>query len=157
MNTFDRADYILSKYGIPRGEEPASSVLARGLIDKNNVGVIIADNLPLTLLNLQKSTGAVTAVVPLTGATLAFNLLSQDQTIFASPAGTLAALTVDLPPDAQSRLGQICRLVSTQTTTSLTITGAGPSPTIIGTNPTAGVANTSYAFQKVGANTWLRL
>ena len=82
-----------------------------------------------------------------------------DQTHYLTPAGTLAAGTFTLPTAANSRVGQIIRLWSTQAITSLTVNVSG-SGTIQGTALTAGAANTPYAWQCVsttGNGTWTRI
>jgi hypothetical protein len=97
----------------------------------------------------------ITPAAPLTGATINMNALSITETIYITPAGTIAALTVVFPTDANSALGQIERLISSQTVTALTLTANGN--TILGTAVTAMVANQTYAWQKVAAATWNRI
>lgn len=70
-----------------------------------------------------------------------------------NPAGTLAALTVALPVDAQSNIGQIERIAFLKAITALTISGA---TTILGA-PLAAVVGDNIGFQKVAANTWVRM
>jgi len=67
-----------------------------------------------------------------------------------TPAGTLAALTVTLPNEASSALGQTVAIFSSQTITALTINGA----TTIRNNPTTMVGGTKIFLRKVRANTW---
>ena len=101
---------------------------------------------------------AVVAATPLTGFTIAAARYT-DQTHYLTPAGTLATGTFSLPTAANSRVGQVVRLWSTQAVTSLTIAVSGGG-TIQGAALTAVVANTSYAWQCVstaGAGTWIRL
>jgi hypothetical protein len=81
-----------------------------------------------------------------------------DQTRYLTPTGAVTG-TLTLPTAADSRLGQIIRLWSTQTITSLTVSVSG-SGTIQGTALAAGVANTPYAWQCVsvtGNGTWTRI
>lgn len=90
---------------------------------------------------------------PTTGQTVVMTSDSANRTIWLTPAGPLLALTVTLPSDANSVLGQIVRIGSTQVVTTLTINGAGG---IL--NPvTTLAANDLFSFQKVAANTWARL
>lgn len=89
---------------------------------------------------------------PATGATVVMNANSIDGLLFLTPAGTLATLTVTLPTDGSSRLGQIRRLSSTQELTALTVNGA----TVLN-SPTTLTANNTVGFQKVSAGTWMRI
>ena len=100
------------------------------------------------------TTTIVTPLTPVTTNNIPANVLSQDETLYLTPAGTLAALTFTFPPDNQSRIGQYESLVSTQTITALTVSASGL--TIKGTAVTAMVANTVYIWQKVAAATWVR-
>jgi hypothetical protein len=97
----------------------------------------------------------ITPVSPLTGATVNMNTQSRNETIDITPAGTIAALTVVFPANAASALGQIERIVSSQTVTTLTVTAN--SNTINGTAVTTMVAGTVYGWQKVAASTWNRI
>lgn len=95
-----------------------------------------------------------TAYSPLTAASLTFNALGNDEELYLTPAGTIAALTITFPTDALSRIGQQIGFTSTQIVTALTLTLPG-SVTIVGTSPTALAANSRYIFIKVAANTWI--
>lgn len=138
--------------------QPGDFVLRR-MIDKSDVyeEVILrpvnganftfdADGIPTASYNVQ-------AVSPLTGATVAMANNAVDSTLNITPAGTIAALTVTLPSDATSRIGQVERISTSQTITTLTISGAS---TIRG-NVTTLSANGFVAFQKIAANTWARI
>ena len=71
-----------------------------------------------------------------------------------NPAGTLGALTVALPLDASSSIGQIERIAFMKAITALTINaGAGM---VYGVSSTA-LLGDNIAFQKIAANTWTRL
>lgn len=83
----------------------------------------------------------------------------EDQTQYLTPAGTLATLTFTLPTSANSRVGQIVRLWSSEIITTLTVNVSGGG-TIFGSALTAAAANTPYAWQCVstaGTGTWIRL
>lgn len=95
---------------------------------------------------VQKST-------PTDGQTISMLDTSADGTLFLTPAGTLATLTVTLPTNANSVTGQIRRIATTQTITTLTVNGAG---TILG-NVTTILAAASLEFQKMASDTWVRL
>lgn len=90
---------------------------------------------------------------PTTGQTVVFTADDKDRTLWLTPAGALAALTITFPTDGASRLGQIVRLGSSQVITALTLGGA----TILNTAATLASAGDMYSFQKVAANTWARL
>lgn len=95
----------------------------------------------------------VQAATPLTGTTVSFANNNVDQTIYLTPAGTLLALTVPLPSNATSRIGQDVTIASTQTITNLTVNGAG---TIIN-NPTTLIASSAVRLRKVANDTWMQL
>lgn len=95
-----------------------------------------------------------TAYSPVTTASLTFNTLGNDEELYLTPAGTIAALTITFPTDAQSRIGQQIGFVSTQIVTALTLTLPG-SVAINGVAPTSLAVNARYTFTKVAANTWL--
>jgi hypothetical protein len=100
----------------------------------------------------------VTAVSPLTGAAITCTP-DLDQTYVITPAGTIAALTINLPSSGNSKIGQIKRFNSTQIVTALTVAVSG-SGTVSGAALTAAAVNVPYAFQCVsvtGAGTWMRI
>lgn len=104
---------------------------------------------PLT--SLEKAVLAtVQTVTPTTGQTVSMTDNAVDNTLYLTPAGTLAALTVNLPSNANSRIGQVERIFTTQQITALTVANA---TTILG-NPTTLNVNESVSFQKMAANTW---
>jgi len=70
-----------------------------------------------------------------------------------NPAGTLATLSVTLPADAASTIGQVERIAFLKAITALTINGA---TTILGA-PLSAVLGDNIGFQKVAANTWTRM
>jgi len=100
------------------------------------------------------SATVVTASTPLTGFSISFNALGNNETVYLTPAGTLATGTIVFPTDATSAIGQTLTLVSTQTQTALTVTST--SLTLVGTAVTALTANTEVSWKKVAASTWLR-
>jgi hypothetical protein len=91
---------------------------------------------------------------PVAAGTVIMNDTPIDGLLYLTPAGSLATLTVTLPTNANSRLGQTRRLSTTQDIVLLTVNVAGG--TILN-NPTTLSANSSLAFQKVAANTWMRI
>lgn len=112
---------------------------------------------PQTYIQVTSLAGAqiVTEVSPLTGATVDMNTASNSEFINITPAGTIAALTVVFPSDADSAIGQVETLVSSQTVTTLTVTSAGL--TLKGDAVTTLNPNQPVSWIKTAAATWQRL
>lgn len=104
---------------------------------------------------LRNSLQSPTTSSPVTTNTVTSNALGLDDIQYLTPAGTIAALTYVFPSDANSQLGQIIEVTSTQIVTTLTITSTAL--TLVGTAVTALAANTPVRWRKVKASTWLRL
>ena len=144
----------------------ASDLTALGVLTTlaTNIGAHDAQGVTL-LAALLGTTGAgaaisgttdiVTAITPATGDTVTANATKNRETIYLTPAGTLAALTLVFPSAANSRIGQTLTVFSTQIVTALTVPAAGL--TIAGAAVTALAANTPVTFRKVAAATWIRL
>lgn len=101
----------------------------------------------------------VEANTPTSGGTVSIGSSKQNTTVYLTPAGTLATLTLTLPAEVNSRDGQIVRVFTTQQLTSLTVNVSG-SGTIQGTTLSTLSANTGAAFQRVSSSsngTWIRL
>lgn len=96
---------------------------------------------------------AVQAASPTTGQTVVMTDTPADGMLYLTPAGTLATLTVTLPTDANSAIGQVVRIATSQILTALTINGA---TTILG-NVTTLALGGSASFQKVAASTWVKV
>lgn len=93
---------------------------------------------------------SIVTASPTTGTTVTLPDQTQDMTAYITPAGTLVALTIALPSDAVTVVGQIIRVFITQAITTLTLASIAPA--------LASVAlNGSFTLQKVAANTWIRL
>lgn len=90
---------------------------------------------------------------PTAGQTVTMTNNAVDSTLNLTPAGTLATLTITLPTNAASRIGQIERITTSQAITTLTINGA----TTIRGNVTTLAANGFVAFQKIANDTWARI
>lgn len=104
-----------------------------------------ASPLPLNLQFVQNA-------VPTSGATVAMDDNSQDGILYLQPVAGLAALTISLPSEANSRIGQIRSIATKQAITILTVGGA----TTIMSAPASMLLGACYSFQKVAANTWIR-
>lgn len=87
---------------------------------------------------------------PTSGATVGVTGGFSDTTLWMTPAGTLATLTVNLPSDATSSLGDIVRIGSNKAITLLTMGGAAS----IINGVTALTINQIASFKKVAADTW---
>lgn len=113
------------------------------------------NNVPTKLYVDSLATNAVQTASPATGATVNMSTLgAADASLFLTPAGTIATLTVNLPADGDSSIGQIRRVLSTQTITTLTVTNT----TIIhGWTHGTLLATNGVTFQKVAANTWFKI
>lgn len=90
---------------------------------------------------------------PTTGQTVGFDNVSADHTFYLTPAGALATLTVSLPSNATSTLGQTVTLATSQTLTALTINGAAS----IINNVTTLLGSATVSFRKVANDTWIQV
>lgn len=89
---------------------------------------------------------------PVSGDTVQMNNTRRVNTLWLTPAAALATLTVTLPNDASTGLGQIVFIACAKNVTSLTING---SANILNT-ATSLLANELISFQKVDIDTWIR-
>jgi len=117
------------------------------------VNIINPGLTPAQMSSATRSTPTVQQSVPTAGATVVMTGGSADAMVELQPAGTLATLTVTLPDNATSIIGDIARIGSTKAITLLTINGAA---TIIG-NVTAMIASQVVNFKKVADNTWMAI
>jgi hypothetical protein len=106
--------------------------------------------------------GAVTIATPLTVTTVTGSDLFPEELIEIEPAGTIAALTVNLEATANVPVGAVKRLAFSQIVTALTVQASGAATgggngTINGAALAAAAVNTSVGYQKIGTNTWRRL
>lgn len=100
----------------------------------------------------QNSVNATQYESPVNAQTINWNNNSQNTLLWLTPAGPLASLTVNLPSEANSVVGQVLSIGSSQTVTDLVIQNA----TTIFNNVTTLSAGDLYAFKKVSPNTWAR-
>lgn len=102
------------------------------------------------------SLNAMPAVVepyaPTAGQTIVLADNANSRMVQLVPAALLATLTVTLPTDANSVIGQVVRISSAKAITLLTVNGA----TIIGA-PVGLILGDNIGFQKIGVNTWSRM
>lgn len=107
----------------------------------------------LSLVGVALCDPRYTTPAPTTGSTV--TMTSSQNNCALLPTGTLAALTVVLPPPQGD--GQIVRISSSQAITSLTITPQAPATTVF--NSTASLAaGQSIAYMYVaGGTSWVRI
>lgn len=101
---------------------------------------------PVIAPNIQK-------VVPNSGDTIQMSATALDGTLLIAPAAALASLTINLPPEAVSRLGQVRRIATTKAIAALTLTGA----TSIMNAVTSLSGGDCVQYQKADSNTWFKL
>lgn len=90
---------------------------------------------------------------PITGEVVNFEDSGYSQHLQLEPAGTLATITLTLPSDTNSLIGQEVVVFTTAELTAITWAGA---VTIVGA-PTTLSANTYARMAKVGADKWVRV
>lgn len=90
---------------------------------------------------------------PTTGQTVVMTADNRDRILWLTPAGTIAALTVTLPTEATSRIGQRALIGTSQAITALTVNGA----TTIYNASLSPVIGDTFEYIKVAANTWAKL
>lgn len=109
----------------------------------------------LTSPEAKKNRPTVSSYTSVAGATITARPDGLDETVFLNHGSTAAAATFVFPSNSNSVTGQILRLFARSAVTALTVTSSGL--TLHGTALTALTANQSVAWQKVAANTWIRL
>ncbi len=109
----------------------------------------------LTSPEAKKNRPTVSVYSSVAGATITARPDGLDETVFLNHGSTAADATFVFPSNANSVTGQILRLFALSAVTALTVTSAGL--TLHGAALTALTASQSVAWQKVAANTWIRL
>lgn len=145
-NVYEAVDAANRTYGLPRSGPPIASA-ARFLIDLSG-NVVSPDDLSGT-------SHKVSPYTPVTTDSISASTSKKNETIYLTPAGTIAAATFVFPTNANSSLGQTIRLISHQIVTALTVTANGN--TLLGTAVTALAVDTPVAWQKIAASTWIRI
>lgn len=108
---------------------------------------------PSTANNLYRALPVSQTASPATGATVNVTSTNSDVNLWLTPAGTLATLTITLPADANTQIGQIITYGSSTAIAALTVSVSGG--TIFGVIGNLSIGD-FYAVQKVSANTWAR-
>jgi hypothetical protein len=109
----------------------------------------------LTAPEAKKNRPTVSVYSSVDGATITARPDGLDETVVLDHGSTASAATFVFPSNSNSVTGQILRLFSRSDVTTLTVTSTGL--TLRGTALTALSADDSIAWQKVAANTWIRL
>lgn len=99
---------------------------------------------------IARLTPVVATSVPTSGQTVAAAGNVSDYTLWLAPAATLAALTVNLPLDSLSQIGDIYRIGSSKTITALTLAG----PATIFDSASSLSPNQIVSYKKLAADTW---
>ena len=102
-------------------------------------------------INAHTASGPPRVVVPVTTDTI--TLATNDTVLYVNPAGTIAALTIKLPPVAGQALGKLVSISFAQIVTTLTVqdSAAGAVAT------TAGAVATAHQYRYVNATIgWVR-
>ncbi len=107
---------------------------------------------PAQLAGVARVVPIITKVVPTNGQTVNVTIGSIDSSLLLSPAGALATLTVAFPSDANSSLGDLVYIGTTQLLTIISLTGT----TLIAAIVTL-AANTMVTYKKVDVDTWMRV
>lgn len=100
-------------------------------------------------INVQ-SERVIQTEIPSAGQTVQMLDNKLDGTLLLKPAGALASLTIAFPTVANSKLGQIRFIATTQNITSLTLTGMTLLGSVMSMN-----ANDCFAFQQVEPGVWI--
>ncbi len=98
---------------------------------------------------ISATTPLLVSASPTTGQTVTLPDTAQDMIVYLTPAGALLALTLALPSDAVTIIGQTIRVFSTSAVTTVTLSNTVPVLSAI-------VLNGGYTLQKVAANSWVR-
>lgn len=102
-------------------------------------------------INASTATGPPRVEVPLTGGTIALG--SDDTVLYVNPAGTIAALTIRLPPTANQQLGKVVNINFSQTVTALTVQDSAAGTVA----STSGAATAGQQYRYVSATLgWVR-
>jgi hypothetical protein len=102
-------------------------------------------------INSSTATGIPRVEAPLTTATI--TLGADDTVLFVNPAGTIAALTIKLPPIAGRQNGTVCRISFSQIVTALTVQDSAAGAV----ESTAGAVSVAHEYRYVNSTLgWVR-
>jgi hypothetical protein len=109
----------------------------------------------LTAPEAKKNRPTVSVYTPAAGATITASANGLDETVYLDHGSTIATMTFVFPTNANSVTGQTLRIFSRSIITTLTVTATGL--TLRGAALTTLAASGTAAWQKVAANTWIRI
>jgi hypothetical protein len=102
-------------------------------------------------INSSTATGIPRVVAPVTTDTI--TLATDDTVLYVNPAGTIAALTVKLPPVAGQALGKIVVISFSQIVTALTVQDSAAGAVA----STAGAVATAHVYRYINTTLgWVR-
>lgn len=90
---------------------------------------------------------------PSTGGTVSASDSSIDQFLIINPATSLASLSLNLPSNASSRIGQLIGITCSQSVASVTLNQIGGGASLLSA-PAAFLPGDYYLVTKTLANTW---
>lgn len=93
------------------------------------------------------------SVVPTTGQTVTMTDNDKDGILYLNPAALLAALTVTLPSNANSKIGQERMIASSKAITLLSVVNPSGGTVIAPASLTLGA---NISMRKVADNTWMQ-
>jgi hypothetical protein len=109
----------------------------------------------LTAPEAKKNRPTVSVYTPAAGASISASANGLDETVFLDHVSTIATMTFVFPTNSNSVTGQTLRIFSRSIVTTLTVSSTGL--TLHGAALSTLAANGTAAWQKVAANTWIRI
>jgi hypothetical protein len=109
----------------------------------------------LTAPETKKNRPTVSVYTPAAGGTVTASPNGLDETVYLDHGSTIASMTFVFPSNSNSVTGQTLRIFARSAVTALTVSSSGL--TLRGTAVTALTANQCPEWQKVAANTWIRI
>jgi hypothetical protein len=109
----------------------------------------------LTAPEAKKNRPTISVYTPAAGATITASPNGLDETVYLDHGSTIATMTFIFPSNANSVTGQTLRIFARSIITTLTVTATGL--TLRGAALTTLAASGTAAWQKVAANTWIRI
>jgi hypothetical protein len=109
----------------------------------------------LTAPEAKKNRPTVSVYTPAAGATITASPNGLDETVYLDHGSTIATMTFVFPSNSNSVTGQTLRIFARSIITTLTVTATGL--TLRGAALTTLAASGTAAWQKVAANTWIRI
>ncbi len=109
----------------------------------------------LTAPEAKKNRPTISVYTPAAGATINASPNGLDETVYLDHGSTITPMTFVFPSNANSVTGQTLRIFARSEVTLLTVTSTGLD--LYGAALTTLAANGTAAWQKVAANTWIRI